>query len=163
MDSVTKDTPVIIEENENIKILRIDEVADEENWYVDNNFVTSWGNKEFVDCKNFQTWTSDGWRNIRKLVRQKFEKNIHRIRTKHGIVDVTEDHSLIGIDRQIIRPCDLAVRDEKMHIFMIFQEPRITFDEIIDKIYNIEPESLRQKQMFVEGFFLGDGSSGIYK
>ena len=30
MDSVTKDTPIIIKENEDIKILRIDEVASDE-------------------------------------------------------------------------------------------------------------------------------------
>ena len=41
MDSVTNDTPIIIKENENIKILRIDEGADDENWYVDNNIVNS--------------------------------------------------------------------------------------------------------------------------
>ena len=44
---------------------------------------------------------------------------------------------------------------------MNFREPQITFDEIIDKIYNIEPETLREKEMFIKGFFL-DGSSGIY-
>ena len=64
MDSVTKDTPIIINENENIKILRIDEIADDEDWYVDNNIVTSWGYKEFVDCNNIQIWTSKGWKNI---------------------------------------------------------------------------------------------------
>ena len=30
MDSVTKDTPIILKENENIKILRVDEIIDEE-------------------------------------------------------------------------------------------------------------------------------------
>ena len=91
MDSVIKDTPIIIKENENIKIIRIDEIADDEDWYVDNNIVTSWGFKEVVDSNNVQIWTSDGWRNIRKLVRHKTKKNIYRIRTKNGIVDVTED------------------------------------------------------------------------
>ena len=43
MDSVTKNTPIILKENENIKILRIDEIVDEEAWYVDNTIVTSWG------------------------------------------------------------------------------------------------------------------------
>ena len=32
MDSVTKDKPIIIKENENIKILRIDEIADDAEW-----------------------------------------------------------------------------------------------------------------------------------
>ena len=58
MDSVRENTPIIVKENENIKILRIDEMADEEDWYVDNNIVTSWGYKELADCKNLQIWTS---------------------------------------------------------------------------------------------------------
>ena len=162
MDSVTKDTPVLVKENEIIKILRNDEYADEEIWYVNNKIASSWGNKEFVDCKNIQIWTSGGWQNIRKLVRYKTEKKIYRIRTKQGIVDVTEGHSLIGIDRENIKPCDWAVGDEVLHYFMNFQEPQFTFDENIDKIYNTEPETLREKEMFVKSFFLGDGSSGIY-
>ena len=99
MDSVTKDTSILIKENENIKILRIDEIAKDEDWYVDDNVVTSWEYKEFVDCNNIQIWTSSGWRNIKKLVRHKTEKDIFRVRTKHGIVDVTEDHRLINRKR----------------------------------------------------------------
>ena len=45
---------------------------------------------------------------------------------------------------------------------MNFNEPQSTFDKIINKIYNIEPETSREKEIFVKGFFL-DGSSGIYK
>ena len=51
---------------------------------------------------------------------------------------------------------------------MNFSEPKITFDAQIirfelNKIYNIEPTTIKEKEMFVKGFFLGDGSSGIYK
>ena len=74
MDSVTKNTPILLKENQNIKILRIDEIVDEEVWYIDNTIVTSWGYKEFVDCDNIQIWTSNGWQNIKKLIRQKTEK-----------------------------------------------------------------------------------------
>ena len=163
MDCVTKDTPITIKQNENIKFLRIDEISDDENWYVDKNVVTSWGYMEFADCNNIQIWTSNGWRNIKKLVTHKTEKNIYRIRTKHGIVDVTEDHSLTNRDREIIKPCDLELGEELLHSFMNFNESQITFDEIIDKIYDTEPQTLKGKEMFVNGFFLGDGSSGIYK
>ena len=162
MDSVTKDTQIIIKENEKNKILRIDEIADDEDWYVDDNVVTLWGYKEFAACNNIQIWTSEGWQNIKKLVRHKTGKDIYRIRTKHGIVDVTEDHSLINRNREIFKPCDLETGEELLHNFMSFQEPQITFDEIINKIYNIEPQTLREIEMFVKGFFLGDGSSGIY-
>ena len=153
MDSDTKDTPILIKENENIKILRIDESADDEDWYVDDNVVTSWGYKEFVDCNNIQIWTSEGWQNFKKLVRHKTQKDIYRVRTKYGIVDVTEDHSLINKNREIIKPCDLEIGKEVLHNFMNFQEPQITFDEIINKIYNIEPETLRGKKCLLKVFF----------
>ena len=53
MDSVTKDTPIRLKEIENIKNLIIDELANEEDLYVDNIIVTSWGYKEFADWNNF--------------------------------------------------------------------------------------------------------------
>ena len=52
---------------------------------------------------------------LKKLVRSKIEKDIHRIRTKHGIVDVTEDHSLINRNKEIIKPCDLEIVEELLH------------------------------------------------
>ena len=134
MDSVTKDTPMIIKEKANIKILRIDEIADDEDWYVDNNVVTSRRYKEFADCNNIQIWTSNGLQNIKKLVRHKTEKDIYRIRTKHGIVDVTEDHISIKTNRKIIKPCDMEIGEEMLHNYMEFGESQITFEEIINKI-----------------------------
>ena len=92
--------------------MRIDEIADDGDWYVNKNVVTSWGYKEIVDCHNNQIWTSDGWRNIKKLVRHKTEEGIYRVRTKHRIVDVTEGHSLINRNREIIKPCDLEIGEE---------------------------------------------------
>ena len=41
MDILTKDTPILLKENENLKILRVDEIADDEDCYVNNNIVTS--------------------------------------------------------------------------------------------------------------------------
>ena len=61
MDSVTKDTPILLKENENIEILRIDEFVDEEDWYVYNNIVSSWEYEEFANCNNIQLWTINCW------------------------------------------------------------------------------------------------------
>ena len=162
MDSVTKDTPIIIKENENIKILRIDEIVDDGDWYLDNNVITSWGYKEFADCNNIQIWTSDGWHNFKNIVGHKTEKDIFRVRTKHGIVDVTEDHSLLNKNRKIMKPCDLKSGEELLNNYMEFGESQITFAQNFNKIYNIEAETLKEKELFVKGFFLGDDSSGIY-
>ena len=82
MDSVTKDTPIIIKANENIKFLRIDEIVDDEDWYLDNNVPTLWGYKEFADCNHIQIRTSNVWQKIKKLVRHKTEKDIYRKKNK---------------------------------------------------------------------------------
>ena len=57
----------------------------------------------------------------------------------------------------------MVTGEELLHTFMNFNKPQITFDEIIDKIYNIEPQGLREKEMFIKGSFLGDGHSEIYR
>ena len=67
----------------------------------------------------------------------------------------------MDIDREIIEPCDFVMGEELLYNFMNFSEPQNTFDDIIDKICNNEPETLREKQMFLKLFFLGDESSGI--
>ena len=74
MDSVTKDTPIILKVNENIKILRVDEIINEEAWYQDDNIVTQWGYKDFGDCFNMQVGAIEGWKNIKKIVRHKIEQ-----------------------------------------------------------------------------------------
>ena len=162
MDSVTKDIPIILKINESIKILRVDEIINEEAWYQDDNVITQLGYREFCDCGGTQVCTSGGWKN-NEIVGHKTEKVNYRIRTKHGIVDVTGDHSLIDKNREIIKPCDLLLVEEMLHNHINFGESKITLDELIDKIYNIETETLEEKRRFVEGFFLGDGSSGIYR
>ena len=68
---------------------------------------------------------------------------------------------MLGIDREINEPCDLVMGEEFLYNFMNFSEPQNTFDEVIDKTYNNEPETLREKQMLVKRFFLGDESSRI--
>ena len=163
MDSVTGDTPIILKENRNVKILRIDEIINDENWYRDDNVISDWGEKDFGDGNGLQVWTSEGWKDIKKVIRHKTEKDIYRIRTKHGIVDVTEDHSLLNKSREVVRPRDLVLGEELLHNHFEFgAQLCVTFDEIIDKIYNTEAMSLKEKEMFVKGFFLGDGSSGVY-
>ena len=109
MDSVTGDTPIVLKENGNVKILRIDEIVGDEKWYRDDNVITDWSDKEFGDGNGLQVWTSDGWMVIKKVVRHKTGKDIFRIRTKHAIGDVTEDHSLLNKNREVVTPCDLIL------------------------------------------------------
>ena len=72
---VTKDTPIKLRRNENIKILRVDEIINEEDWYHDDNVKTQKGYEEFAHCEGVQIWISEGWKKIKKINRHKTEKN----------------------------------------------------------------------------------------
>ena len=54
---------------------------------------------------------------------------------------------MIGKDGEIIKPYDLVIGEELLHNFIEFCEPIKSFDEIIDKIYNIEPETLKKRNV----------------
>jgi hypothetical protein len=56
-----------------------------------------------------------GWAKIKRLIRHKTTKKIYRIMTKSGIVDVTEDHSLLDINRKIIKPSKCKIGQELLH------------------------------------------------
>ena len=56
-------------------------------------------------------WNSDDWKNVKRKVRHKSEKDIYRIRTKHAIVDLTQGHSLVDKNSEIIKPCDLILAE----------------------------------------------------
>ena len=70
------------------------EIINQEAWYKDENKITQSGQKEFVDCIGLQVWTRSLEKHPEECFRHKMETNIYRIRTKHGIADDTEDHSL---------------------------------------------------------------------
>ena len=59
------------------------------------------------------TWTNSGWVPLRRIIRHVLapQKSIIRVSTPHGVVDVTDDHSLIKADGSIVSPTDLGVGD----------------------------------------------------
>ena len=174
MDGVTKDTPIMLKVNEIIKILIVDEIINEENWYQDDIIITQRGFKEFGDCVGIQVRTSglykyrsgrkycwqlnnsdfklieklqgyckEIWKDtnfkkydfrgssqvykmtdgktLGRLLVIKQKKNIYRIRTKHGNVDVT-DHSLLDKNIEINKPYDLVIGEELLHNHINFGE-----------------------------------------
>ena len=75
-DRVSKHTPKILRTNEIIKILRVDEIFNEEAWHHDDNVMTQLGYKEFGDYEGMQTWTIEGWKIFENSGRHKAEKNV---------------------------------------------------------------------------------------
>ena len=63
--------------------------------------------KQYAET-SFQIWSDKGWTPIRKVIRHKTDKKIYKVLSHGGCVKVTEDHSLLTEDKEIIKPskCD---------------------------------------------------------
>ena len=117
-DSVTGDTPLLLKDiNNNFDIKTIDDISYD--WTIKPN-----GKEESLT--NFNIWTDSGWTKIVKVIRHKVNKKIYRVLTHTGVVDVTEDHSLLKSDGVEIAPKDCEINQELLHSFPKFNEMNIS-------------------------------------
>ena len=79
------------------------------------------------------------------------DKKMIRVLTHTGIVDVTDDHSLIKLSGEEISPNNLKVGDELLH----HNYPKLSI--------STKPTEIELIQAKVDGFFVGDGSCGYYE
>ena len=150
-DSVTGDTPLVLRNDTtgSLFIKRMDEIRSEHEW------KTYHDTKDAISLEGISVWTERGFTPIRKIIRHKLhkDKKLFRINTHTGVVDVTEDHSLVLKDGKEAKPCDVAVGTELLHNDMLFQE------------FNTAhmPCTITEDEAFVMGFFVADGSSDVYE
>lgn len=112
-DSVTGDTPILCKKGDKIFYQSIDSVGD--SWMSDLE-------KEIFIPEDLEVWSDVGFTKIRKVIRHKTSKKIFRILSHTGIVDCTEDHSLLLSDGKEVKPIDVAVGTE----LMIAKLPKIS-------------------------------------
>ena len=104
--------------------------------------------KEQLACPNMKVWTHKGWAQVRRIIRHKTTKKIYRVLTHTGLIDVTEDHSLLDKNCEIIKPSACVVGQELLH-----SQPELHFNK--HQYDNV-------KEAYVYGVFVGDGSCGVY-
>ena len=124
-DSVKGDTPIILRQYKSpytepeIVQYRIDELC--ERWIpYRNDFkpqdTLKSNRREKQESKyvphEFEIWTKSGWSPICKVIRHKCNKVLYRITTNKGVVDVTEDHSLLDDKGEIKKPTDVKIGDK---------------------------------------------------
>lgn len=116
-DSVSGDTPLLVMKNNYIDIVQIKDLNND--WVPYNEFKpfdTNRKDKEQTEC-DYLIWTSDGWSKINRVIRHKTTKKMYRITTKLGYVDVTEDHSLLDKNKNIIKPTQCVIGTELLYGF----------------------------------------------
>ncbi len=146
-DSVANYTPVYIRHcTEPLEIITIEDLAVK---YGNNHWVFS-GEKEFCELSNIETWSEMGWTPLERIIRHKLapEKKMIRILTHTGVVDATDDHSLLTVDKMPISPKNVDIGTELLHSEIPFT--------------CLELDSLSKEEAKIMGFFMGDGSCGSY-
>ncbi len=67
-------------------------------------------NKEqHIPEKPIYVLTKGGWSRVKRIVRHETRKKIYRVVTHTGIVDVTEDHSLLDLAGEMIAPAECSI------------------------------------------------------
>lgn len=166
-DSVTGDTPILIRyPTGKISIRTIETLNDEWKSYEEfKPFDTNRKEKQQTSV-NLECWADNGWAKIKRVIRHKTKKKIYRVNTHCGVIDVTEDHSLMNSKKEKIKPKDCIVGEtELFHSYPKFdiKEPLHLNEivEIIDEYDNCE-RTIEEKEAFIFGLFFADGSCGKY-
>ena len=142
-DSVRGDTPIL---TKNDGFLRIDQLF--ERFANDKKNGLNHAKEYAVPDHDVFVWSDTGFTKIKHVMRHKTTKRMYRVLTHTGVVDVTEDHSLLLENGQAIKPGEVTVGTRLLH-----REPNNSASD-----YKISEEEAK-----VMGFFFGDGSCGTYK
>lgn len=141
-DSVAAYTPIIIKKSDGfVRIVAVEDV--EGDWREGSD------GKEYCETPGVQTWTDDGWTDLERVIRHRIDKDLVRIVTHTGIVDVTDEHSLLDADKNVVRPKDCEVGDLMLHADL--------------PVASAESDEFSVDEARIMGFFAGDGSCGCYE
>lgn len=148
-DSVANYTPIYVKINDIVNIITIEDLAMK---YGENNWVLCQEkgkeNKEFCELSHIdiETWSDKGWTKLHRVIRHQLvpHKQMMRVLTHTGLVDVTDDHSLLRIDGSEVSPKDVNVGEKLLH--------RKLFEKSVN---NVEYDDYENKKLFT-GHFSND-------
>jgi DNA polymerase elongation subunit (family B) len=112
-DSVTASTPLLLSAKDGkTTILGIEELFDSGVAVPYPEFVRGGDTdaKERIEVKDRWIMSSGGWAKIRRVIRHKTAKRVYRVCTGLGIIEATEDHSLLDDKKEMIVPKDAMGR-----------------------------------------------------
>jgi hypothetical protein len=124
-DSVIGKTPLLLRDP-NTKLIYIKTI---EEIYNQNQQVNYPEFKIFDECiqsektfshTHFQVWSNNNWTLIKKIIKHKTNKQIFKVITNSGIVEVTEDHSLLDDNLNIIKPIDCDLNTKLLTSYPIY-------------------------------------------
>jgi hypothetical protein len=140
-DSVPGDEVVLVRDlDEQVDVRRIEDLYEEhEGW---------------DQMVGYEVWTDQGFTPVKDVIQKPNRKQMYRVRTKEGVVHVTEDHSLILDDGTEVSPTEIEKGDELLQWDIGYSLPHVP-----------DPDSdwLNEDLAWLLGLFVADGSCGVYE
>lgn len=114
-DSVTGDTPIHIKYNDFACWSKMEDIS-----ILIDGCCPLWlpyhGDKEHYEPTTpLHVWSHSGWNLVFRIIRHKTTKKLYRITTNSGIVDVTEDHSLLYENMEKVTPNRVSRGERLLH------------------------------------------------
>lgn len=133
-DSVASYTPVYVRSNGDMDICTIESLA--KKYGTERGWVQceepGKQTKEFCEMlPGVETWTEKGWTRLHRVIRHALapHKKMVRVLTHTGLVDVTDDHSLLREDGTEVSPKEVRVGTKLLHCPLDSCSNRIEIDE----------------------------------
>lgn len=146
-DSVVSDTPILLRDKKT-KQVYIKEIGNISNNWSDypefKIFDKSVRLEKSFATTDLQVYNDLGWTDIKKIIRHKTNKKIYRVSTNTGIVDVTEDHSLMNDKYEKVKPTEVKVGDSLAHSFPKDFTEIDNFDNILNAKKSIKQNYILQ-------------------
>jgi DNA polymerase elongation subunit (family B) len=155
-DSVANYTPVYVstikkdDQSRIIDIVTIEQLAEK---YGNNRWVQCLEEgkqeKEVCELEGVESWTEKGWTKLYRVIRHKLasHKKMIRVLTNSGLVDVTDDHSLILKSGKEISPKNINIGTELLH------------NKLPINNYNKDfKDTISEDEAQIMGFFFGNGN-----
>ena len=114
-DSVSGDTAILVRyPNGRVDIKTMETLSEE--WEAYANFKPWDPERRDKQQAPFQgeVWTNGHWSPVMRVIRHKVNKKMYRVNTFQGCADLTEDHSLLGLNGKKVRPGDLIVKESEI-------------------------------------------------
>ena len=115
-DSVTADTPIYVKVSGVPIVVTIGEL---EKLVVNRTWMPWHETKESIEMNpdNYEVWTESGWTKLHRVIKHRKDplKKMYRIITRSGLVDCSEDHSLLLPDSSEVQPGEIRVGSELLH------------------------------------------------
>ena len=107
-DSVTADTPVLVQQNNHTQLLCIEDLpTDKHGWRQGIN-----GKEHANPSPGLLILSDHGFIPVKELIRHKVCKPLKLVATHSGVVTVTQDHSLLRKNGETVKPTELQIDDE---------------------------------------------------